>query len=175
MPKEAKDLPKMVEALRRLSKSCPLVEISMEDGGSHVVAGCGTEHMRLLIRDLENDYLTGVPLTWGAPSVAYRETVTTESSQMCLSKSPNKHNRLYIKADMLGEELCKAIERKEVYPTQDQKKRATLLHKEYGWVKEEAMKIWGFGPAPEESDAAYGANLLVDVTKGIQYLNEIKE
>lgn len=173
--KEAKELPKLVEALRRLSKSCPLAEISMEDGGSHVVAGCGTEHMRLLIKDLENEYLPGIPLTWGAPSVAYRETVTDESSQMCLSKSPNKHNRLYIKAQVLSEELCLAIESKEVYPTQDQKKRATLLHKKFDWTKEEGMKIWGFGPAPEEAEAAYGANLLVDVTKGIQYLNEIKE
>merc|ERR1719329_1179334 len=114
----------MVEALRRLSKSCPLVEIALEDQGNHVVAGCGTEHMRLLIKDLENDYLQGIPLTWGAPSVAYRETVTAEEShQMCLSKSPNKHNRLYIKAKPLSEELCLAIERKDVFPTQDLKKR----------------------------------------------------
>jgi len=174
-PKEAKDLPKMVEALRRLSKSCQLVEIALEDSGNHVVAGCGTEHMRLLMRDLEGEYLPGVPLTWGAPSVAYRETVTAESSQMCLSKSPNKHNRLYIKANPISEELCVAIEQKRVFPTQDLKKRATMLHKEFDWDKTEALKIWGFGPAPEESDAAYGANLLVDVTKGIQYLNEIKE
>lgn len=94
---------------------------------------------------------------------------------MCLSKSPNKHNRLYIKAKPLSEELCQAIERKDVFPTQDLKKRATLLNKQFDWPKDEAMKIWGFGPAPEEADAAYGANLLVDVTKGIQYLNEIKE
>lgn len=174
-PKDTKDLPKMVEALRRLSKSCPIVEIALEDTGDHVVSGCGTEHMRLLIRDLESDYLPAVPLTWGAPSVAYRETVTAESSQMCLSKSPNKHNRLYIKANLLSEELCLAIERKDVFPTQDIKKRASLLHKQFGWPKDEAMKIWGFGPAPESAEAAYGANLLVDVTKGIQYLNEIKE
>merc|ERR1719269_407348 len=37
------------------------------------------------------------------------------------------------------------------------------------------MKLWGFGPAPEEAGEAYGANILVDQTKGIQYLNEIKE
>merc|ERR1712072_1057623 len=37
------------------------------------------------------------------------------------------------------------------------------------------MKVWGFGPAPEELGAAYGANILVDQTKGVQYLNEIKE
>merc|ERR1711957_611008 len=58
-----------------------------------------------------------------APSVSYRETVTMESSIMCLSKSPNKHNRLFVKAEPMSEELCQAIEKKVVYPTQDQKKR----------------------------------------------------
>ena len=28
--------------------------------------------------------------------VSYRETITEKSSQQCLSKSPNKHNRLYM-------------------------------------------------------------------------------
>merc|ERR550532_2339611 len=97
MPKAAKDLPKMVEGLKRLAKSCPLVDVKLEDGGSHVVAGCGQEHMRLLANDLA-DYVAGIPTTWGAPSVAYCETATAESSQVCLSKSPNKHNRLYVKA-----------------------------------------------------------------------------
>merc|ERR1719498_638177 len=73
-PKDVKDLPKMVEALRRLSKTCPLVEISSEDSGNHVVSGAGEEHMRILKRDLEGDYLSGIPLVWGAPRVSYRET-----------------------------------------------------------------------------------------------------
>merc|ERR1719446_1983415 len=58
---------------------------------------------------------------------------------------------------------------------QDMKVRGKILEKEFGWTKEESIKIWGFGPAPEEAGAAYGANLLVDQTKGVQYLNEIKE
>merc|ERR1711959_164998 len=33
----------------------------------------------------------------------------------------------------------------------------------------------GFGPAAESSTGPVGANILVDQTKGVQYLNEIKE
>merc|ERR1719504_369899 len=50
-----------------------------------------------------------------------------------------------------------------------------MLEKKFDWDKTDGMKLWGFGPAPEEAGAAYGANVLVDQTKGIQYLNEIKE
>jgi len=94
---------------------------------------------------------------------------------MCLSKSPNKHNRLFVKAEPLDEEVNRAIEANRIYPTQDLKTRTKLLEKEFNWDKTDALKIWGFGPAPEEAGAPAGANLLVDQTKGIQYLNEIKE
>ncbi|CAG2182983.1 unnamed protein product, partial [Oppiella nova] len=39
----------------------------------------------------------------------------------------------------------------------------------YEWDATEARKIWAFGPE------GTGPNLLVDVTKGVQYLNEIKD
>jgi len=174
-PKDVKDLPKMVEGLRRLSKSCPLVEVALEDSGNHVVAGCGEEHMRILKRDLEQDFLAGVGLQWSPPTVSYRETATTESSLVCLAKSPNKHNRLYVKAEPLAEEVNLAIEANELSMLQDMKVRGKVLEKKFGWDKVDTMKVWGFGPAPEELGAAYGANILVDQTKGVQYLNEIKE
>jgi len=174
-PTNVRDLPKMADGLRRLTKSCPLAEVKIEDNGSHIVAGCGAEHMRMLQRDLGQTFLAGIDLTWGAPRVSYRETVAGESSQTCLAKSPNKHNRLYIIAEPLGEELCQAIEAQRVWPTQDLKKRSTILAKEFGWDKVDTQKIWGFGPPPEEQGGAYGCNILVDQTKGIQYLNEIKE
>merc|ERR1719440_2420262 len=174
-PKVTKELPKMVIGMQRLDKSCPLVEIATEDSGRHTVAGVGVEHMRILQKDLEKEFLDGIALTWGAPSVQYRETVTDASSQMCLSKSPNKHNRLFVKAEPMDEQVNRAIEANRIYPTQDLKTRTKLLEKEFGWDKTDALKIWGFGPAPEESGGNYGANTLVDQTKGVQYLNEIKE
>jgi len=174
-PKSAADLPKMVEALRRLVKTCPIVETSMEDNGKHVLAAGGQEHMRVLKGDLEKDYCQGIELKWDDPSISYRETVTCESSVLCLSKSPNKHNRLFIKAEPLDEELNRAIESGIIFPNQDTKARAKKLKQEYDWDITDGLKIWSFGPAPEEASGNYGANVLVDQTKAIQYLNEIKE
>lgn len=99
----------------------------------------------------------------------YRETVKAESSIVALSKSQNKHNRLYIKAMPLDEELTKAIEAGTVGSRDDFKARARILADEYGWDVTDARKIWCFGPDTT------GPNLMVDVTKGVQYLNEIKD
>lgn len=103
------------------------------------------------------------------PVVSYRETVSEESEQMCLSKSPNKHNRLFMKARPFPDGLADDIEKGEVTHRQELKARARYLTDKYEWEVSEARKIWCFGP-----DGS-GANLLVDVTKGVQYLNEIKD
>jgi translation elongation factor EF-G len=88
---------------------------------------------------------------------------------VALSKSPNKHGRLYVKAMPLGEELTSAIESGKIGPRDDIKARARVIADEYGWDVSEARKIWTFGPETN------GPNLLVDVTKGIQYLHEVKD
>ena len=64
------------------------------------------------MKDLEEDHAQ-IPLKKSDPVVSYRETVSDESNQMCLSKSPNKHNRLFMKAvpmpDGLAEDIDKVI------------------------------------------------------------------
>ena len=42
--KNANDLPKLVEGLKKLSKSDPLVLCLTEESGEHVIAGCGELH-----------------------------------------------------------------------------------------------------------------------------------
>lgn len=86
-----------------------------------------------------------------------------------LSKSQNKHNRLFTRAMPIDEELSKDIEKGKINPRDDIKIRARILADEYGWDVTDARKIWCFGPETT------GPNLLVDVTKGVQYLNEIKD
>jgi elongation factor 2 len=110
-----------------------------------------------------------VPLKISDPVVGYRETVKAESSIVALSKSQNKHNRLYAKALPLDEELTIAIENGKVTARDDFKLRARVLADEFSWDVTDARKIWCFGPDTT------GPNLLVDVTKGVQYLNEIKD
>ncbi|KAI8928021.1 P-loop containing nucleoside triphosphate hydrolase protein [Entophlyctis helioformis] len=166
--KNANDLPKLVEGLKRLSKSDPCVLCYTSESGEHIVAGAGELHLEICLKDLEEDHAQ-VPIRVGEPVVQYRETVTAESSIVCLSKSPNKHNRIFMKAFPITEELAVDIESGKVSPKDDFKARARILAEEHGWDVTDARKIWCFGP-----DTA-GANLLVDVTKGVQYLNEIKD
>merc|ERR1712038_1776183 len=107
--KDGKELPKLVEGLKKLSKSDPLVVCTTEESGEHVIAGCGELHVEICLKDLREEYAQ-CEFIMSDPVVSYRETVGALSSQTCLSKSPNKHNRLYITAEPLDEELSKAIE-----------------------------------------------------------------
>ncbi|CAG8577660.1 17751_t:CDS:2 [Funneliformis caledonium] len=166
--KNANDLPKLVEGLKRLSKSDPCVQVSTSESGEHIVAGAGELHLEICLKDLEEDHAQ-VPIKTGDPVVSYRETVQAESSITALSKSPNKHNRIFMKASPLQEELSNDIEAGKVTPRDDFKARARILAETYGWDVTDARKIWCFGPDTT------GPNLLVDTTKGVQYLNEIKD
>ena len=94
-PKHASDLPKLVEGLKKLSKSDPLVVCYTEESGEHIIAGCGELHVEICLKDLVEEYAK-CEIKKSDPVVTYKETVTAESSQVCLSKSPNKHNRLYV-------------------------------------------------------------------------------
>merc|ERR1712196_697106 len=145
-PKNAADLPKLVEGLKRLSKSDPIVQCFSSESGEHIVAGAGELHLEICLRDLEEDFMKGTPIIKGDPVVSFRETVTEESDRMCLSKSPNKHNRLYMKAEPMGEELCLAIDKGEISSTQDPNIRGRALADDYGWDVNFARKIWCFGP-----------------------------
>lgn len=166
--KNAQDLPKLVEGLKRLSKSDPCVLTLISESGEHIVAGAGELHLEICLKDLEEDH-AGVPLRISDPVVSYRETVSGKSSITALSKSPNKHNRLYMVAEPLDEEVSKEIEAGRISPRDDFKARARILADEHGWDVTDARKIWCFGPDTS------GANLLVDQTKAVQYLNEIKD
>jgi elongation factor 2 len=88
---------------------------------------------------------------------------------MCLSKSPNKHNRLFMKAQPLTEGLPEAIDDDKVSSKDDPKTRGRYLADNFEWDVGEARKIWSFGPE------GTGPNMVIDVSKGVQYLNEIKD
>ncbi|WLF77545.1 translation elongation factor 2 [Lodderomyces elongisporus] len=166
--KNANDLPKLVEGLKRLSKSDPCVLTSMSESGEHIVAATGELHLEICLQDLENDH-AGIPIKVSPPVVAYRETVEGESSMVALSKSPNKHNRIYVKAQPIDEEVSLDIENGIINPRDDFKARARILADKHGWDVTDARKIWCFGPDGN------GPNLVVDQTKAVQYLNEIKD
>ena len=64
--------------------------------------------------------------------------------------------------------LAEAVDDGRVGPRDDPKQRSRILAEEFNWDKDLAKKIWCFGPDTT------GPNMVTDVTKGVQYLNEIK-
>ena len=168
--KNSQDLPKLVEGLKRLSKSDPMVQCQIEETGEHIVAGAGELHLEICLKDLQEDFMGGAEIRISDPVVSFRETVNGTSDHICMSKSPNKHNRLYFQAVAMDEGLAEAIDNGEVTPRDDPKTRGRFLADKYGWDKDlGAKKIWCFGPDTT------GPNLIVDMCKGVQYLNEIKD
>lgn len=167
-PKNMADLPKLVEGLKRLSKSDPCVQCSTSSTGEHIIAGAGELHLEICLKDLRDDF-TGIELKISDPVVTYSETVQAMSSEVCLTKSPNKHNRIFMTAEPLKEGLAEEIEAGHITPEQDAKIRARELSEKFAWDVSDARKIWCFGPDGK------GPNLLVDMTKAVQYLNEVKD
>jgi len=137
-----------------------------EESGEHIIAATGELHLEICLKDLQEDFM-GTDVKVSDPVVSYRESVSANSAQTCLSKSPNKHNRLYMEACPLAEELADAIEAGKVSAKDDPKLRARCMADEYGWDVTEARKIWGFGP-----DGG-GANLVYDVTKGARFASRL--
>jgi elongation factor 2 len=141
---------------------------TIAESGEHIVAGAGELHLEICLKDLEEEYAQ-IPLKQSEPVVSYRETVTEESDRTCLAKSANKHNRFFMKAEPLNEELTREIEEGKVTPNDDPKNRGRYLAERFEWNVNDARKIWCFGPENN------GANVLVDMTKAVQYLIEVKD
>jgi len=168
-PANPGDINKLVEALKRLNKSDQLVQCSMEDTGEHVIACAGELHMEICLGDLR-DFMGQAEIVVSPPVVTLKETVLAASEKICLSKSPNAHNRLYCSAAPIDEAFARSIEAGDFRSNKgDGKDIAKKLVTEWQWDVTEAKKVWCFGPENK------GANILVDVTRGVAYLNEIRD
>ena len=165
-PKNMSELGKLSDGMKRLSKSDPVVKTEITEAGEFVVGCTGDLHMELILDDLRR--FSGIEIVVGQPIVPLRESISEDTGIVCLKKSANKHNRLYLKATPLPEDLIKDLESGE-YSTKDMQKLTKLLVEKYGWSKSEVLKIWGMAPYSNPS------NMIVDRTVGLQYMHEIKD
>jgi elongation factor 2 len=165
--KNPADLPKLIEGLKKMAKSDPLVQVFSTET-EQVIAGCGELHLEICLNDLVNEY-SGIEIVKSDPVVPYKETVTALSTQTCLAKSPNKHNKLFVVAEPMKEELVIDIENGVIKAGDDVKVTARALIDRFDWDQHDARKLWAYGPEN------VGPNFLVDQTKAVQYLNEIRD
>ncbi|HIJ06658.1 elongation factor EF-2 [Methanocalculus sp.] len=160
--KNMKDLPKLVEVLRQVAKEDPTIRVTInEETGEHLIAGMGELHLEVITGRIRRD--KNVEIVTSEPIVVYRETVTTKAGPV-EGKSPNRHNRFYIEVEPLDQAIVDAIQNGDVSMNMSQIERRDLLVG-LGMDKDEAKNVKDI----------YNTNIFLDMTKGIQYLNETME
>ncbi|MEM2210853.1 MAG: elongation factor EF-2 [Nitrososphaerales archaeon] len=158
-PKNPRDLPKLVEALRRMSIEDPNLVIKInEETGETLMSGMGVLHLEIVTTLLNQQ---GLEIITSKPLINYRETIKSKAGPV-MAKSPNKHNKIYIRVEPLGEDIVELIRTGQIHEAMDRKAIAKIL-REHGWDAEEARNV----VAIDER-----GNILVDATKGVQFLQE---
>merc|ERR1719506_195318 len=104
--KDGKDLPKLVEGLKKLSKSDPLVVCTTEESGEHVIAGCGELHVEICLKDLREEYAQ-CDFVMSDPVVSYRETVNEFSHVSFQTWRTRMRPRIYLTAEPMERNSAK--------------------------------------------------------------------
>src|SRR2546426_1840997 len=163
--KSTQDLPKLVDTLRSIAKADPSIQVEInQETGEHLISGMGELHLEITIYRIQNDYK--VPVITSPPIVVYREGVRGKGGPF-EGKSPNKHNRFYFEVEPLEKGIVDAIRPGEAAAGQRIKDSKALAKKleELGMAKDESKNVvW-----------IEDTNILLDATKGIQYLHETME
>lgn len=164
-PKYSRDLPKLIDALHKMAIEDPTLSIKInQETGEYLIAGMGSLHLEIALWDL-NQRTGGIEITTTPPIVVYRESLTKALGPF-EGKSPNKHNRLYVTVEPLNEKTMELIQQGVIHEDMDPRERAKILREQAGWDTEVARGIWAID--------SY-VNVLVDATKGLQYMREIKD
>ena len=158
-PKHPKDLPKLVETLKRLTIEDPNLVIKIdEESGETIIAGMGVLHLEIatsLIHDAGLEIITSEPL------INYRETVSTASAPI-MAKSPNRHNKIFMKVEPLEPEIAEMCRSGELSEMKDKKEMIKIL-RDHGWEPDVAKKVMRFDSR---------GNVMINGTKGVQFIDE---
>ena len=160
--KHMKDLPKLVEVLRTVAKADPSLNVQInQETGENLLSGMGELHLEITIYRIVNEHK--VEINTSPPIVVYRECVKQKGGPF-EGKSPNKHNKFYIEVEPLEQAVYDAIKAGDI-KTEGKIKDPKALAKQLqdlGMDRDEARGIVSFKDT----------NVFMDITKGIQYLNE---
>ncbi len=163
--KNTADLPKLIDVLRSIAKADPSIEVKIDaETGEHLLSGMGELHLEVTEHRIREEH--GVPITASKPIVVYRESVEGKGGPF-EGVSPNRHNRFYMEVEPLEESIVQAIEDGDIKVSGkiENKNELAKQLQELGMDKDESKNIVDF----------HGDNVLMNMTKGIQYLYETME
>jgi U5 small nuclear ribonucleoprotein component len=153
-PVNPSELPKMLDGLRKCSKTYPLLTTRVEESGEHVLLGTGELYLDCVMHDLRKVF-ADVEIKVADPTVAFSETVVDTSQLKCFSETPNKKNKITMIAEPLDAGLAEDIEAGAVSASWPKKKLSDFFRAKYGWDALASKSLWAFGPTKT------GANVLL--------------
>ena len=158
-PKHPKDLPKMIEILKRLTIEDPNLIIKInEESGETIMAGMGVLHLEIATNQIKE---AGLELVTSEPLINYRETVT-QPTEPIMAKSPNRHNKIFMRVEPLEPEIAEMCRTGELGEMKD-KKEMTKILRDHGWEPDVAKKVMRFDSR---------GNIMINGTKGVQFIDE---
>ena len=156
-PINPSELPKMLDGLRKINKSYPLITTKVEESGEHVVLGTGELYMDCVLHDLRRLY-SEMEMKVSDPVTRFCETVVDTSAIMCYAVTPNKKNKITMVAEPLDDGIAEDIELGKVSIKDPVRKIGQFFEENYEWDKLASRSIWAFGPDE------MGPNILQDDT-----------
>jgi elongation factor 2 len=125
-PKNPKDLPRLVDAMNRLSIEDPnLVATINKETGEYLLSGMGELHLEIAVKFLQ-DYSGGLEVITSKPIVVYRESISGKGI-IAMAKSPNKHNKFWVQVEPLEEKVMALIEKGEITEDMGRKQIGNIL------------------------------------------------
>ncbi|OCL11024.1 P-loop containing nucleoside triphosphate hydrolase protein [Glonium stellatum] len=144
-PINPSELPKMLDGLRKINKSYPLVTTKVEESGEHVILGTGELYMDCVLHDLRRLYAE-MELKVSDPVTRFCETVVETSAIKCYALTPNKKNKLTMVAEPLDPGIAEDIESGKVSIKDPVRKVGKFFEENYGYDLLASRNIWAFGP-----------------------------
>ncbi|PHY03990.1 MAG: elongation factor EF-2 [Thaumarchaeota archaeon] len=157
-PKHPKDLPKLVEILRQLTIEDPNLIVKIdEESGETIIAGMGVLHLDVANHRIQEkcEIITSEPL------INYRETVKG-GCEPVMAKSPNRHNKIFMRVEPLEPAIAHMLRTGEISDMKNKDIVSNLL-KGAGWDTDTIKRVMKFDSR---------GNVLINGTKGVQFVNE---
>jgi len=165
-PKNAMELPKLIDTLKKIGREDAVLQIKInQETGEYLVSGLGELHLEAKVENKLKEL--GIEVDMSKPIVVYRENILKKSPEI-EGKSPNKHNKIFIRMEPLEKDVYKGMKEGDIPSSIEIKKKNTELFK----------KLTNLGMDYKEVKniiLIHNKNVLMDLTKGIQFMNEIIE
>ncbi|TVY26712.1 Pre-mRNA-splicing factor [Lachnellula hyalina] len=144
-PINPSELPKMLDGLRKINKSYPLITTKVEESGEHVILGTGELYMDCVLHDLRRLYAE-MEIKVSDAVTRFCETVVETSAIKCYAQTPNKKNKITMVAEPLDQGIAEDIESGKISIKSPNRVIGKFFEEHYGWDLLASRSIWAFGP-----------------------------